>query len=369
MRVAIAVLIACLFAAPAFAQNPPAAPPQDPHEMTAGDGEYPRLRLSGFGDIDFARQDRTTGARNFSLGQFVLHITSQLSSRVTVFGELSFSARADAGTGSPAAPGFNVEIERLIVRFDQSDRLRVSFGRYHTPINYWNTAFHHGQWLQTTINRPEMIQFGGKFLPVHFVGALLEGSVPAGGLNISYKAGLGNGRGAVISRAGDAGDVNTDLAFLASAVSKPDKLYGLEVGGSLYADTITPAVGNKVSERIFGAHVAYQKETPEFIAEYAAVRHTEIGAASLWSHAFYAQTAYRFGFDARKWKAYYRFEHIDVPAADLVFVTVPRFDGSTLGMRYDASLYAALKLEYRTWTRGAGSVRDQGGFFQLAFVF
>src|SRR5436190_16203863 len=120
MRVAIAVLVASLFSTPAFAQAPASAPPQDPHEMTAGDGEFPRLRLSGFGDIDFARQDRATAAKNFSLGQFVLHITSQLSSRGTVFGELSFSARTDAGTGSPAAPGFNVEIERLIVRFDRS---------------------------------------------------------------------------------------------------------------------------------------------------------------------------------------------------------------------------------------------------------
>ena len=33
-----------------------------------------------------------------------------------------------------------------------------------------------------------MIQFGGRFLPVHFVGALVEGSVPAGGWNLNYKA-------------------------------------------------------------------------------------------------------------------------------------------------------------------------------------
>ncbi len=96
----------------------------------------------------------------------------------------------------------------MILRFDQSDRLKVSFGRYHTPINYWNTAFHHGQWLQTTIARPEMIQFGGRLLPVHFVGALVEGSVPAQGWNLNYKAGLGNGRATAISRGGDAGDVN-----------------------------------------------------------------------------------------------------------------------------------------------------------------
>ena len=131
----------------------------------------------------------------------------------------------------------------MILRFDQSDRLKVSFGRYHTPINYWNTAFHHGQWLQTTIARPEMIQFGGRFLPVHFVGALVEGSVPAGGWNLNYKAGVGNGRATVISRGGDAGDVNGDRAWLANAFSKPDRLFGLEFGGSFYGDTVTLAAG------------------------------------------------------------------------------------------------------------------------------
>ena len=138
--------------------------------------EYPSLHLSGFADVDFATQNKSEGPRGFSEGQFVLHLASALSPRVNMFGELSFTPRADAGTGSPAATGFNAEVERVIIRFDQSDRLKVSFGRYHTPVNWWNTAFHHGQWLQTTISRPEMIQFGGKFIPVHFVGELVEGS-------------------------------------------------------------------------------------------------------------------------------------------------------------------------------------------------
>jgi hypothetical protein len=92
----------------------------------------------------------------------------------------------------------------MILRFDRSDTLKLSVGRYHTPINFWNTAFHHGQWLQTTVTRPEMIQFGGKLLPVHFVGGLMEGAVPAGGLDLHYQVGVGNGRSSVISRGGDA---------------------------------------------------------------------------------------------------------------------------------------------------------------------
>ena len=189
---------------------------------------YPNLKLAGFSDFNFAATDQRGARSGFTEGQFVLHFSSALSPKVSAFGELSFSARNDAGTGTPPATGFNVEVERAIVRYDQSDRFKVSFGRYHTPINYWNTAFHHGQWLQTSISRPEMTQFGGRFIPVHFVGALVEGALPARGMNLNYSVGLGNGRGSVISRGGDFGDGNNNRAWLLNLFSKPDRLFGLQ---------------------------------------------------------------------------------------------------------------------------------------------
>jgi hypothetical protein len=288
---------------------------------------------------------------------------------VTFFGEISFTARTDAGTGAPTAPGFNAEIERMAVRFDQSDRLKVSFGRYHTPINYWNTAFHHGQWLQTTITRPELIRFGGEFLPVHFVGGLVEGAVPARGLNLNYKVGVGNGRSHVMSRGGDAGDVNDAVAWLANAFIRPDGVYGLEVGTSVYGDTITHPSGREVSEQIIAAHAVWQREDPELIAEVANVRHRdELTGLVTWSHAYYVQAAYRLK-QADLWKPYLRFEHIGVADDDVAFAAVPELDQVTLGVRYDLTLFAAVKGEYRTWTRGEGSVRNHGGFFQIAFTF
>lgn len=358
--------------APSAPPRDPSAPPrerdQEQHQRPA-DREAPALRISGFGDINFAHTKTVEGARGFSLGQFALHMASELSSRVTVFGELSFTARSDAGTGTPPATGFNAEIERLIVRFDHSDELKVSFGRYHTPINFWNTAYHHGYWLQTTIVRPEMIQFGGRFLPIHFVGGLVEGTLPAGGMNVSYKGGIGNGRGSVISRAGDAGDANGNRAWLVNGFAKPDTLYGLEFGGSAYGDRITLPNGREFAERIVAGHIVWNKEDPEIIAEFASVRHDEAGAAATWSRAFYVLGAYRLKGRAHQWKPYYRFEHIGIDDDDAVYETVLKLDNSTLGVRYDFSPFAAAKAEYRTWTRGAGSPRNHGAFFQLSFTF
>jgi hypothetical protein len=352
--------------APQASQGQPAEHEQPPPGVT----EYPSLHLSGFGDIDFADQNRSEGPRGFSEGQFVLHFVSALSPRVNFFGELSLTPRADAGTGGPPATGFNAEVERIIIRFDQSDLLKVSFGRYHTPVNWWNTAFHHGQWLQTTISRPEMVQFGGRFIPVHFVGALVEGSVPAGGWHVNYQAGLGNGRGNVISRAGDAGDNNARPAWVLNLFAKPDALLGLQIGGSLYLDRVTPTAGPEFNERITAAHVVWQREDPEVIAEIADVHHERVGGPeSASSLAYYVQTAYRLPWFGRDWKPYYRFEHVDIDEADPVFAGVPNLDGSTIGVRYDISTYAAIKTEIRLRRRVTDRPRTNGGFLQISFTF
>jgi len=222
---------------------------QAPEPETAGpDAQpvYPSLKIAGFSDFDFSAsnlhgpsggfgaQTLLGSHSGFEEGQFVLHLSSALSQKVSVFSELSLTARSDAGTGAPApaAPGFNAEVERLILRYDLDDYFKISFGRYHTPINYWNTAFHHGQWLQTSISRPEMTQFGGSFIPVHFVGTLVEGSTPAGGLNLNYNFGLGNGRGQVLSRAGDFSDINNNRAWLVNLFVKPDAAAGGRFGVS-----------------------------------------------------------------------------------------------------------------------------------------
>src|SRR6266478_4777335 len=160
---------------------------------------YPFLQIRGFGDVDFSATDQKGSVSGFNLGQFVLHFASPLSEKVSYFGEVSFTAQPT---------GYDLSVERTIIRYDYNDYFKLSFGKYHTPIGYWNAAFHHGAWLQKTIARPEMIKFGGTFIPTHFVGVEAEGNIPSGGAGLSYNVGVGNGRGSMISRPGDAGDNN-----------------------------------------------------------------------------------------------------------------------------------------------------------------
>jgi hypothetical protein len=369
----------------AMAAPPPAAESKSPAESAAAmhgmahpehdlsgpanEVTYPSLHLAGFSDINFAATDRKGDHSGFSEGQFILHLTSALSPRVNFFGELSLTARPDGGLGSPAAPGFNIEVERSIIRFEENDHLKVSFGRYHTPINYWNTAFHHGSWLQTTISRPEMVMFGGSFIPVHFVGALGEGSFPLNGLNLHYNAGVGNGRGSAINRGGDFGDVNNNRAWLVNLFSQPDHPYRLQVGASVYRDKINPLIGVPSGEWIESAHIVWQKENPELIAEFSNVTHTTVVSRRQFnSQAWYVQAAYRLPFGQRLWKPYYRFEYIHIPRGDTIFALIPDLAGSTAGVRYDAASFVALKFEYRNQRR-VGIPRINGVFAQTSFTF
>ncbi|MGH9538735.1 MAG: hypothetical protein ACRD3H_12460, partial [Terriglobales bacterium] len=141
---------------------------------------FPSLQIRGFGDVDFSATDQKGSISGFNLGQFVLHFASPLSEKVSFFGEVSFTAQPTS---------YELSVERSIIRYDYNDYFKLSFGKYHTPIGYWNAAFHHGAWLQTTIARPEMVQFGGTFIPVHFVGLLAEGNIPSGWLGLGYNVG------------------------------------------------------------------------------------------------------------------------------------------------------------------------------------
>jgi hypothetical protein len=327
---------------------------------------YPSLQIRGFGDVDFSATDQKGTTSGFNLGQLDLHLASALSQKVTYFGELTFNAQPT---------GYTVEVERSIIRYDYNDFFKLSFGRYHTPIGYWNTAFHHGAWLQTSISRPEMMKIGGTFIPVHFVGFLAEGNIPSGGAGLSYNVGVGNGRGSIISRPGDAGDNNNNRAWVANIYSRPAKLYGLQMGVSLYRDKITLPVigpnGNEFREWISAAHIVWTKESPEFLAEIANVRHQSILTNSVTNNtAFYVQVGYRLPWFEKSLKPYYRFEHTHTPLSEQSLV-LNNLDlvQSIVGLRYDISNYAAFKSEYRNFRRQPGEPRVNGLFLQTDFTF
>jgi hypothetical protein len=206
---------------------------------------------------------------------------------------------------------------------------------------------------------------------------LAEGNVPSGPLGLGYNVGLGNGRAGNIARPGDSGDINNNRAWVANLFARPAALNGLQIGGSLYGDLITPPLpGNpNFRELISTAHVVWTKENPEVLAEFAHVRHRNVLTENVFnSNAAYVQIAYRLPGEGHKWKPYYRFEWSNISPSDPLFtgdnsVAVRPLTGSTFGVRYDITNLAAFKGEYRHTTRKPDDPHVNGLFFQTSFTF
>ena len=310
--------------------------------------QAPFLQAFLFGDALFMLQD-AAGPDGFKLGQMVAHGNASLSERVVFFGEISISARAS---------GYVLAMERAIVRYEFNDRFKLSGGRYHTPISYWNTEYHHGLWLQGSVARPEAIKFGSRYIPVHFVGAMLEGNLQAA--PIHYSVGIGNGRTEGLAGAGDAGDVNGNRAFVASASVRPRDLFGFRVGGAVYVDRISSGGVEFADEVITSAHVVWDRGRVDASAEFIHVSHEEIlSGASGGSPSFYVHVGYRLTGAARYFTPYARYENMDIDEGDAVFATVlSDYEAYVVGLRYDFDSLAALKAEYRNERIASGSRTD-----------
>jgi len=308
-----------------------------------------------FGDAIFTEADGTA-PDGFQLGQIVGHANATLAERVLFFGEVSLTYRSGS---------YAVNMERAILRYDFSDALKVSVGRFHTPISFWNTAYHHGLWLQGSVARPEAVKFGTSFIPVHFVGAMVEGRL--GNTPVHYMGGVGNGRSANGVGAQDGGDANRHRAVIVSASVQPASLLGFQVGGGLYLDRVPDSGTGATDERIWSGHAVWDRGPLDLVAEYIDVMHDPDDGASLGSSAYYLHGGVRL---PGAWSAvtpYVRWEEIDVELADPVFGgAVPDYQAVVAGVRYDLDAPAALKAEYRR--EKVFSVDRDAFFVQASFA-
>jgi hypothetical protein len=132
-----------------------------------------------------------------------------------------------------------------------------------------------------------------------------------------------NGRGQVLSRGGDFGDINNNRACRVNAYVKREALYGLRVGGSIYRDLLNPLGGAVGRGWIESAHVVWEKETPEVLAEFGNIRHEPLnGGVTSNSQAYYIQAAYRLLWFENTGSRITGFEYLQVPVSDVFFGNV-----------------------------------------------
>jgi hypothetical protein len=313
------------------------------HDMSVPGLE--NLHIQGFSDIQYHASGMPGDHNSFALGQFNLFITNRLSNKLSVLGEVIIEADTTNAVG--------VDLERLLFQYSANDYFNLSVGRYHTGIGFYNTAFHHSTWLQTTVDRPFLFAFedSGGVLPIHNVGLSATGRVPSGELGLHYIAEVGNGR---TSRSPldvtvqNKVDENNGKSVNLGLYARPGGVPGFQAGFSVYRDSLHPLSLPKIGQTIFSGHAVYQRAGLELLNEAVVMRHNVDGGKVFHIPAFYSQLSKQFG----KVRPYFRYEYINVPRGEPMFGDIGLLHGPIGGVRYDFSDFAAYKVEYfRDFTR------------------
>lgn len=297
------------------------------------------LNIRGFGDIGLYGGNQKGQTTSFSLGQLNLFITSNLSERFKFLTELVFEVHQDNE--------FEEDLERILLEYSASDYFKVSAGRYHSAIGYYNTAYHHATWFQTATERPYIFQFEdeGGILPIHMVGLEVSGQIPSGKLGLHYVAEVGNGRTSnqqAVEPVQNYVDENGHKSVNIAVFARPDTIPGLQVGFSAYNDVLSSLTSPKINQTIMDGYGVLTRSRFEWLNEALMVRDAPVGQHVFDTPAFYSQISERFG----KYQPYFRYQYVNASSREPVFPQVGLRTGPSVGLRFDPTGSVALKLQY-----------------------
>lgn len=262
------------------------------------------------------------------------------------------------------------DLERFEIGYTFNDLVNIWAGRFHTPYGEWNTAFHHGHFIQTSIDRPRFVAFEdqGGVMPSHTIGVMESGTARVnGGDRVSYDFFVGNG-----SRIIPASDGNTlgialgnQLEFNPVGDDNGNTAYGGRVsyqfnntftlGAHGLSEVVDTYDGNNVrlnstKLNMLGAFYLLEWNDWESIGEYYRFKNDDKfgangtnGTHNSW--AAFAQVSYTFG---NIWTPYARIEKAELDQTDNYFASLASgrtYTRQVLGLRWDFNKAAALKFE------------------------
>ncbi len=314
------------------------------------------FELNGFADVSFTKS--TEGADEFRNGDFAFG-TLDLYLAQTM-DDIDFLVELVVEEGDV------LDLERLTLGYTFSDALKLRVGRFHTPLGFWNTSYHHGVQLQPTIDRPHFLRFEDDdgILPVHVIGAYISGRTSTAVGGIEYGVMLGNGpRITAAEEAGDPNvlhpnnisDNNNSKAIAFNAAISPSAIEGLKIGLSghiaeIESDaTVTSGIVNDLDQTIFGAALTYSIGNIHLASEYFSIQDTDNSGATdedFTSNAYYGLITYTL---LDKYVPYLMYENISVKEDDPYFISLGTVDTQEMivGLRYNINYRSAVKGEYR----------------------
>jgi len=156
-----------------------------------------------------------------------------------------------------------MELERLQFGRQFPKQTLLWLGRLHTPLGFWNSEYHHGLHLQSSVHRPGIVEYedAGGILPNHVIGMLLRKNQNIGSsiVNVSFAFGS-----AAKIKDRELSSFNLDFEsgfadsrhLTARIYFQPDELDELKYGIFYSQSTIPTDTNNldKVRQKIFGAY-------------------------------------------------------------------------------------------------------------------
>lgn len=303
-----------------------------------------------FGSTEFGYEDPVASNRGhagFAIGSVDFVTSLRFGDHWRTFSETVI----DGGSND----SISFSQERLWASWIASDALYVKMGTEHSPISRWNQLYHHGHWLEPTIQRPMMVAFeGGQgILPMHRTGITVGGARNLEAGRLEYFTSVANGRGETPrdkQRTEDADDqksVDAGLAFEPAGG-------GLRFGVAMVYDTIPvdpasadPLRSRPMREWITTAHVAWDPGPVDVLAEYACINHeARFDGSEYDSDAGYVQLSVPMG----TWTPYTRFDYRDMAEGDPFYGDMMlgrNFDrwSQSVGVRWDTHENVAVKTE------------------------
>jgi hypothetical protein len=322
----------------------------------------PEMKIRGFGDVRgyLANQNLAVitnspatltpstqgGNSTFALGIMDMFVTSKISPKFSYLSEMGYEA--DPGTNN-----IGVDLERAQVTFLPSDKFSLTAGRSHAILGYYNTAFHHGTWFQTTMDRPRFFEFedSGGPLPIHNVGVSMMGKLPNEKLGLHLFGEVGNGKQTYSLAAGPTPanvlSDHTGKSTNMGAYIRPDRFSGLQAGFDWYqaslVPTQVPGAAPYYHQNIYVAHAVYIRPNFEFMAEDGEIRDLARGANKpQYTSGGYAQISRAF----RSFRPFTRYAWMNPNFGDPNNAWAGRWVGPESGVRWDVNTFVALKAEY-----------------------
>lgn len=313
------------------------------------------FEIKGFSDVNYIKSS-LEGDENengsFSLGAIDLYASELITDHVEVLMEVALENGI-------------VDVERLQIGYILNDALKIRAGRVHNILGYWNVTFHHGTYIQTTIERPFFLKFedDGGLLPVHLVGIWTSGRSHAGPLYFGYDLMLGNGSkiinvGATEGTELDPNNVTDDnhnkaLSLRLQVSPRFLNAFKLMVSGSVSkVEGYDPAALRvlQVDQNIMNVSAIYDQEGEplELLSEIFWIKDkdklTNLGTKT--NTLYYVQIGYTF---IDLITPYLRHEESLVEEEDPYMIALSAVDTriDLAGVRYELSTGSALKAEFR----------------------